>query len=259
MRKFLFRFSKIFRAEPVPRASGLCMDPSEVPTPQGKKRRSLLPCGCQTLFALGIFVILFGLALGPMPSGNGHPHENSSMQSAHALGLALWSFANDNNGNYPDGKSSTEVCQQLMDGGYVTDPTIFYLPMPGKVKATDPKAKLKPENVAWDVTAGVTTSSPGALPLLFATGYRVIYKPGAAAFARTDYPGPDWFGSSTGGTIPPYAERPGIAVFRVDNSARFSLEAPSGTSGSIPNFVPPDFPPDGKTYRQLTPEGVLAP
>jgi hypothetical protein len=26
---------------------------------------------------------------------------------------------------------------------------------------------------------------------------------------------------------------------------------------TIPNVVPPDFKPDGKTYRQLTPDGVL--
>jgi len=26
---------------------------------------------------------------------------------------------------------------------------------------------------------------------------------------------------------------------------------------SIPNFISPDFKPDGKTYRQLTPDGAL--
>ena len=51
---------------------------------------------------------------------------------SHALGLALYSYANDNSQLYPDGTNSTEVCQKLMDGGYVTDPSIFYIPMPGK-------------------------------------------------------------------------------------------------------------------------------
>jgi hypothetical protein len=29
--------------------------------------------------------------------------------------------------------------------------------------------------------------------------------------------------------------------------------------GSIPNFIPADFDPKGKTYRQLTPDGELPP
>jgi hypothetical protein len=32
---------------------------------------------------------------------------------------------------------------------------------------------------------------------------------------------------------------------------------PTVADGTIPNIVPLDFKPDGKTYRQLTPDGVL--
>jgi len=35
-----------------------------------------------------------------------------------------------------------------------------------------------------------------------------------------------------------------------------SVTAPDGTT-SIPNFISPDYKPDGKTYRQLTPDGPL--
>ena len=92
----------------------------------------------------------------------------------------MYSYAQDNSGNYPDGKSSTEVFQQLLDGGYVTDASIFYIPAPGKTKPVSGQ-KLRPENVCWDVTGGLTNHSPGELPLLFLTGYRVSYSPGGAA------------------------------------------------------------------------------
>jgi hypothetical protein len=35
------------------------------------------------------------------------------------------------------------------------------------------------------------------------------------------------------------------------------LVTPANGAGSIPSFVPADFKPDGKTYRQLTPDGPL--
>jgi len=75
--------------------------------------------------------------------------QSPNVQSGHAIGLALYSYANEHGGNYPSGVSSTEVFQILLDGGYATNPRIFYVPMPGKI---DPQAgqKLKPENVGWD-------------------------------------------------------------------------------------------------------------
>ena len=173
----------------------------------------------------------------------------------------MFSYANDNNGVYPDGNSSTEVFQKLMDGGYVTDPALFYLPLAGKEKAVAGQ-KLKPENVCWDVTSGVDSNAPDGLPLIFMTGYKVTYAPGASAVPIIK-PYPPFWGEGTWSQwwqhdSAPAQGPPGIAVFYKGTNAMFkNLDTTASTGGSIPNFIPPDFQPDDKTYRQLTPDGVL--
>ncbi len=137
----------------------------------------------------------------------------------------MYSYANDNDGKYPTGKSSTEVFQQLIDGGYIYDPAVVYTRMAGKVKPLAGQ-KLRPENVCWDVTADVTLHSPESLPLLFTTGYKVSYAPGADALPFLKpypiyLPEPrtlmQWWneGARFGGNDP------GIAVYYLNNSARF--------------------------------------
>jgi hypothetical protein len=103
----------------------------------------------------------------------------------------------------------------------------------------------------------VTTHSPGDLPLLFTTGYQVTYAPGAAAvpFSRPALPGRTW--AEWWNKVPEQKDAGGIAAFYVDNSAKYNNAMAKG--GSVPHFIPPDFVPDGKTYRQLTPDGVLPP
>jgi len=183
--------------------------------------------GCLLSLAL-----LGRVADGALP-GMQQAFESDWMEQAHEIGLALFSYANDNNQTYPDGKSSTEVFQKLLDGGYITDPTIFFLPLPGKTKAAG--GKLKPENVGFDVTGGADSSSPDGLPLVFMTGYKVTYAAGGAAVPlATPYP-------------------PGIAACYKSNNSKFMRGA--GADGSIPNFVPANFDAGGRTYRQLTPDG----
>jgi len=175
----------------------------------------------------------------------------------------MFSYATDNVQNhnaYPEGNSSTEVFQKLIDDGYVTDPTIFYVPLPGKVKPVAGQ-KLKPENVCWDVTCCVDSNASDLLPLVFLTGYKVAYAPGGAAVPIVK-PWPqfgeprtwlDWWHGA-----PDDTPAPGIAVFYKGNNAIFlPLDRPINRDGTIPNFVSPDFKPDGKTYRQLTPDGPL--
>ncbi len=155
----------------------------------------------------------------------------------------------------PGGTSATEVFQKLMDGGYVTDPRLFYIPMPGK-RPADEGQKLKPENVCFDVTDGVGPNDPGDLPLVFLTGFRVTYAPGTAAipvirpFPR--YGASDsWFRASE----KTYGRVPGIGVFYKGQNAVW-IRAPDDV---VHNFVPANFDAKGKTFRQLTPDGVLPP
>jgi hypothetical protein len=211
--------------------------------------------------AVVVLLLLFGVALGPIGFQR-HPEENAAMQNCRTLALAEFQCANDNNGSYPDGASSTDVFQKLLDGHYINDPTICYVPMAGK-RPGEQDDKLKPENVCFDVTEGVTSNSPGALPLVFLTGYRIDYRPGGSATSLIKpfpWAGPaNWIGR--------YSPMEGFAVAYVNNNSFFkdSETAPPSSHpllnadgfGGILNVVPPDLKQDGASYRQLTPEGVL--
>ena len=166
-------------------------------------------------------------ATGPMMQGRAE----SWVEQAHVIGTAFLSYAVDN-GNYPDGKSSTEVFQKLVDGRYVSDLSSFYVSLiPNKAKATS--AKLTPENVCFDVTGGATMNSPDALPLIYLTGYKVDYKPGGSAVSLIK-PSPT----------------PGIAVTYKNGNSKF-LKPADPAEGTIANFMPADVPDGG--YRQLMP------
>lgn len=242
--------------------------PESRPTaePPGEPRRSCSGCFFQAL-AVGVIVfILAGVAMGPIGPGSGHIVRSAMMQQARQVGQVLFSYATDNtaNGNaYPDGKNSTEVFQMLLDQGYATDPALFYVPMAGKVRPEPGQKKLKPENVSFDLTGGVTQQDSDMLPLVFLTGFRVTYAPGAAAvpiikpFPLYGYDKPhDFFIFSWHETV--YSSGlPSVAVFYKGNNAVTIV----ALGDSIPDFVSPSFnskgEAEGKTYHQLTPDGVL--
>ena len=122
--------------------------------------------------------------------------------------------------------------------------------------------QLKPENVCFDVTTSVDGSAPDGLPLVFSTGYKMNYMPGGAATLLVkpskQYGG--WW-LKLWRVSPPAFASTGIAVGYKNHSAVFKLlntSPATNPDGSIPNFVPADFDAKGKTYRQLTPDGVLS-
>lgn len=228
---------------------------------------------------LSLVVLFFGfpLLLGPIQAPNppGLTHANS-------IALSMEVYSRDHEGKYPDGKSSTEVFQKLLDEGYVKDPSLFYIAMEGKTKPL-PGQPLKPENVGWDVTTPIDTHmpSPGIgspLPVVFSTGYKVSYLPGAAAVPllhpypkykdmRTD--NRDWWTKLYQAPLEP---PPGIWVCYYRTGARFWPVGnglgwiPDGNGrpwrqnnpdNLIPNFIPTDFDAQGKEYQQLTPNGIL--
>ncbi len=164
-----------------------------------------------------------------MPAG----HEDAWVEQARQVGTAIFDYAADNNENYPDGQTSTDVFQKLIDGRYISDPAQFFIAMDGKTQAVSGQ-RLKPENVCFDVTSGIDIGAPDTVPLVYLTGYRITYKPGASALPVAKPP------------------PPGIAVFYKSNSAKFLRPA---SDGSIANFIAPGFP-AGKDYKQLTPDGA---
>jgi len=212
-------------------------------TPKAKAT-GRVPQSRRWLWLVLLLFLLGGVAVAPISNGIRQVQHNAWLQQGRQIGQALFSYSTDNtqnHGAYPDGNSSTEVFQKLLDGNYVSDPRIFYLPLPGKTPAQTGQ-KLKPENVCFDYTAGTDAGpSDDLVPLIFVTGYKVTYAPGAAAvpIAKTYHP-------------------PFLGTFYRGNNA-FILPLRETSDGTVLNFIPSDFKPDGKTYRQLTPEGSLSP
>ena len=189
----------------------------------------------------------------------------SKMKDAQTIGELLNKYANDHGGKFPSGNSSTEVFQKLLDEKYVTDAFIFYTTFPGK---TEPpwNQKLESKNVCWDVTIGVTSDSPDTIPLVILTGFKVNYVSGAPG---TPYIKPypklfymtrtiqGWWNGEPDPT--PYAAT--VVCYKNSNPAFVKLDMAAPSYESILNLnsnsISPNFKPDGKTYRQLTPDGPL--
>ncbi len=205
-----------------------------------------------------LLLFLFCPVVWPATSGLRMSAANKALYTSRTLGLALVAYASDHDGKFPEGKSSTEIFQALIDGKYINDPALLYLPMPGKIKSVSATQKLKPENVCWDVTGSLNSQSPAQVPLVYVTGYRVSYETAAAAFPLKASPSAspnmaqswfDWWH----GTYYPYGC---MALCRKDKSAQSLV---SLTDGELPYFIPDDFDPKGQTYHQLTPNGELPP
>jgi len=223
-------------------------------------------------YVFGALVLLFLVLIALAPSGGSHitpamRDSSRAARQAHAIGLLMMAYADAHDGAFPTGKSSTEIFQKLVDENHmmpsgksyaeilegltqnqpVNDPIFFWLDVPGKTRATS--AVLKPENVCWDVTVSVNRNSPGELPLVFVTGYRVTYAPGGTALP-----------------LPQTGVRPWTAVLYANGSAygtSIEFGIPPGlmiqSDSSVLNFIPATFNPAGKHYQQLTPDGPLAP
>jgi GYF domain 2 len=158
-------------------------------------------------------------------------HSAMTVQTGY-LADVLNRYASDHGGAYPDGQTSTEVFQKLLDEKYIFDPTVFYFPMKGKTKPTG--TKLTADNVCFDLTSGITAKSSKSLPIVFTTGYNITYAAGTGADSDT-----------TG-----HDDLKGIAVTYLNGSSSFQAAA---ATGAVPNFVDSGFDPAGATYRQLKP------
>jgi hypothetical protein len=181
---------------------------------------------------------------------------------ARTIGLAMLQYSEDHGGKYPEGRSSTEVFQKLLDQGYIHDPKVFYLGLPSKSEGRQGEP-IKAENVCYDVTDSIDNTDSDDLPVVFMTGFRVSYSPGSAAIPLIKpYPAlipprswGEWLSAQ-----PRFAEfnDPGIAVLYKNNSVHIVQMTMTGNSiGMLPNFVPPSFNAKGKSYHQLTPDGSL--
>ena len=189
----------------------------------------------ELLVVIGIIAILAGVALGPITNGIKKAQQSAGLQEAHALGLAMYSFANDNGQLYPDtgtpgvpaGNSApgaAAAASALLAGAYVSDATIFGLA--GDTNAnyvkvsssTNTAAGITVNQISWDFMgnggAGVSSTAYPYLPLLWSTLKDATTQP--------------TFGGATANTAitaAPISTNPfgvaGMAIFYINNSAAF--------------------------------------
>ncbi len=247
---------------------------SELPAAKPASRKKGWECWLKSVLVAFIVIILFGIVFGPTTGSIRKAQTLASVVSASAIAQGMQEYSTNHNGQYPTGKSSTDVFQKLIDEGYINDPTLFCWRTPrGESVIIAPISisnKLKSEDVCYDVTVPVDANSPDHLPVIFMTGYKVSYSPGGnavplfsamkgrrksmvaiyknkimAVFYR-NY----WFGSGDYYIPGPY-------------SLAYPQEGMLGgkvlSDATISNFIPIDFDPKGKTYVQLTPNGPLSP
>jgi hypothetical protein len=232
-----------------------------------KARAFFLPDRSLRVWLVTLLILAFGAFLLFMDMVNGGPHPYytairlAATDRAQTIRDALEHYAKDHNGRFPSGRNSTEICQQLLDEHYVA-PGVFYVyGFPGKVEA-DWDQRLKPENICWDVTSGLVENSPDALPVVFSTGFKIAYASDSTAVPHImPYPRlfltsrtvEDWWNGEPDPT--PYAA---LVVCRMAGYASFiRLDKSLSPIGTIPHFISANVKLDGKTYRQLTPDGVL--
>ncbi len=226
--------------------------PSKRGTP---KPRLMGALGVGLCWAFGLWIGLLFLGLGPMPRGNIGSATSFWVEKVHRIGGLLEGYASHHGGKFPTGASSTEIFQKLIDLDHEVDGSLFYLPLQGKIPPL-PGQKLKPENVSFDITAGIDADSPPGVPIVFMTGYRVMYTPGGVATPLTkpypkysyNYTWEEWY----------YGRHKAPAGIAVAYPSLNSLFLPLKENGTVP-LVQADFDPQGRTWLQLTPEGVLAP
>ena len=146
-------------------------------------------------------------------------YRGNCAQQARILDMAMFQYATDHEEHYPDGHSSTEVFQKLLDGGYITAPEV-YVPLAGKIQPKTGQKTPRPENVSWDVTSGVDNTSPDTLPVVFMTGYKVTYSAGSPAipvivpYPRFGWlePNPTWYEFFTQEAPTRWAKVPELAL-----------------------------------------------
>lgn len=217
-------------------------------------RRVLLEVVLLSLLVLFLTWLSFpAISVGPVSSP-----ALQEVSSARQLGTILSTYAFDHDFKYPTGSSSTEVFQQLIDEGYLTQEgagqLLFISGMPGKTPYSG-EGPLQPENVCYDVIAPVTHEAHDTLPLLISTGWEIpAFKKGVQPVIRNQgqatavagKPG-KWWGWEPG--------PPGLVVFRKGFNATFLKFYPTTKQfAHQQQFFPGELDPEkASAYRQLRP------
>jgi prepilin-type N-terminal cleavage/methylation domain-containing protein len=213
----------------------------------------------EILVVIAIIALLAGVALPAVTGALKKAKENVALQEAHGLSLALFQYANDNDGTYPgtDASKNQTVASstdafKLMVPTYISNTDSLFIAGPaGKSKyAGSQQTGFTSQNVCWDLTCqtgdiGLGGNDPDQLPVIISTGSTITYPSGSGTTAGTAVtatiaaPGTACFGTD------------GVAVGYKDMSSAFkTTTATTVTSGfpiSSASIVP------AATYVQLQP------
>jgi prepilin-type N-terminal cleavage/methylation domain-containing protein len=199
----------------------------------------------ELLVVIGIIAILAGVALGPITGAIKNAKNNAAMQTTRTLALAEFQYANDNNQNYPDtgnsgasgGTQAAGVANCLMSGGYIQDPSIFWISGSQETKYTGSLSTptIAASNISYDFVGnsngqGVNPNAPDTLPLVWTSvspNTPTLTSSGAVNVTVTN-------------TNPLSTQ--GIAVCYKSNSAQFMKAVASNNQPTVYNFTPQVYP-----------------
>ncbi len=158
------------------------------------------------------------------------------------LRIGLEMYADKHHGLFPNGNSSTEVFQKLIDDEDLASRCVFF-DLNGKSLPTT--NKISPNNVCFDFTEGTDPKSPSWVPVLIPTGYLINYKTGQAIKLKTNsiVQNKIWISYAT-----KYQNFPTIIYY-------FHFFPYHWDHVNIMLDKPSDA--DTSQYRQLTPDGSL--
>ncbi len=215
----------------------------------------------EILVVIAIIALLAGVALPAVTGALKKAKENVALQEAHGLGLALFQFANDNDGTYPgtDSSKNQTVASstdafKLMVPTYISNTDSLFVAGPGgKTKyAGTTQNGFTSQNVCWDMTAqqgdiGLGGNDPDQLPVVISTGSTITYPTGGTGSAQAGTPvtatigapGTTCFGTD------------GVAVGYKDMSSAFKTANANNVASGFPISSASIVP--AATYVQLQP------
>jgi hypothetical protein len=126
---------------------------------------------------LGLGVIVGANTIAHISGANVSSVVPDAVIDVSQIRLALQDYANKHEGAYPDGTTSTEVFQRLIDDRDIVPHWLFF-DLPGKASANS--NRLTAKNVCFDFTRGVDSRGPKWLPIVIPTGYSIDYRTGNA-------------------------------------------------------------------------------
>jgi prepilin-type N-terminal cleavage/methylation domain-containing protein len=175
----------------------------------------------ELLVVIAIIAILAGVAFGPITAGIEKANESAGMQTSRTICLAMFQYQVDNS-SFPGGKNSEAVAAALVQGNYITDPSIFAKNKTVAYTGTTANIGTMPSTaICWDFIVesaqdssgnylGLQTSDPDSMPAIFSTGQTIVI-PSQGGTSSTPI---------TMGTTNPFGNN-GMAVCFKSNSAAF--------------------------------------